>query len=46
MPHMDNNNIKCTCIKDKVLRVRNNTQAKLIPAALLSRIYITYGSAL
>ena len=43
----NNNNIKqSTCIKYEVLRVCNNTQARLIPAALLNRIYITYGSAL
>ena len=29
----------------KRLRVRNNTQARLIPAALLNRMYITYGGA-
>ena len=38
--------IKSTCVNDYVLRVRNNTQARLIPAALLNRIYITYGSEL
>ena len=40
----NNNNIKKYMFKR--LRVRNNTQAKLIPAALLNRMYLTYGSAL
>ena len=40
----NNNNIKKYMYKR--LKMRNNTQARLIPAALLNGIYITYGSAL
>ena len=43
---MDNNNNNNKEYMNKRLRVRNNTQARLISAALLNRIYITYGSAL
>ena len=43
---MDNNNNTKKKYMYKRLRVCNNTQAKLIPAALLNRTYITYGSAL
>ena len=37
---------KGTCVNDYVLRVRNNTQARLTPAELFNGIYIAHGNAL